>query len=102
MAEYAVETKDLTKQFGRIVALDKVNLHLTRGTVYGLVGKNGSGKSTLIRVLAGLSKPTSGGYVLFGREDSQKGFSSERKLIGVAAEGAALVPGETLEANLKR
>ena len=43
MAEYAVETKDLTKQFGRIVALDKVNLHLTRGTVYGLVGKNGSG-----------------------------------------------------------
>ncbi|MBQ3979854.1 MAG: ABC transporter ATP-binding protein [Lachnospiraceae bacterium] len=102
MAEYAVETKDLTKQFGRIVALDKVNLHLTRGTVYGLVGKNGSGKSTLIRVLAGLSKPTSGGYVLFGREDSQKGFSSERKLIGVAAEGAALVPGETLETNLKR
>ncbi len=102
MAEYAVETKDLTKRFGRIVALDKINLHLTRGMIYGLVGKNGAGKSTLVRVLAGLAKPTSGGYEIFGRENSQKGFASEQRRIGVAAAGGFLVPGETLAANLKR
>ena len=42
MAEYAIKTNQLTKQFGLATALDKVDMHLTRGIVYGLVGKDGS------------------------------------------------------------
>ena len=56
----AIETVGLTKQFGRITAVDALDLTLPAGRIYGLMGPNGSGKTTLIRLLAGLARPTSG------------------------------------------
>lgn len=62
---YAVITTGLTKRFGKIVAVDHVNLTVRRGEIYGFLGPNGAGKSTTIRMLCGLLDPTEGtGYVL--------------------------------------
>ncbi len=56
----AIEASALTKKFGDITAVDGLDLELTAGRIYGLLGPNGSGKTTLIRCLVGLAKPTSG------------------------------------------
>ncbi|HEX5147754.1 MAG TPA: heme ABC exporter ATP-binding protein CcmA [Candidatus Limnocylindrales bacterium] len=56
----AIGTNALTKVFGRITAVDSLDLALPAGRIYGLLGPNGSGKTTLIRLLAGLARPTSG------------------------------------------
>lgn len=62
---YAVITKGLTKRFGKIVAVDHVDLTIRRGEIYGFLGSNGAGKSTTIRMLCGLLDATEGsGYVL--------------------------------------
>ncbi|MBI3781740.1 MAG: ATP-binding cassette domain-containing protein, partial [candidate division NC10 bacterium] len=62
---YAVVTNGLTKRFGKILAVDHVDLTIKRGEVYGFLGPNGAGKSTTIRMLCGLLDPTEGtGYVL--------------------------------------
>lgn len=62
---YAVVTKGLSKRFGKILAVDHIDLIIKRGEVYGFLGPNGAGKSTTIRMLCGLLDPTEGtGYVL--------------------------------------
>jgi ABC-2 type transport system ATP-binding protein len=55
-----VSTSGLSKVYGATVALDDVNLEVSKGTVYGLVGPNGAGKTTLLGILSGLRRPTSG------------------------------------------
>ena len=55
-----IETKDLTKTFGVVKAVDKLNLKLEQGVTFGLLGPNGSGKTTTVRMLNGIIKPTSG------------------------------------------
>jgi len=56
----AVETRELVKRFGDFVAVDRVNLDVRRGEIFGFLGPNGAGKSTTIRMLCGLLQPTSG------------------------------------------
>lgn len=56
----AVETKDLTKKYGKFVALDRLNLTVEPGQILGFVGPNGAGKTTTIKILVGLARPTSG------------------------------------------
>jgi ABC-2 type transport system ATP-binding protein len=58
--EAVVATRDLTKRYGPVTALEGVGLTVPRGSVYGLVGPNGAGKTTLLSILAGLRHPTSG------------------------------------------
>jgi ABC-type multidrug transport system ATPase subunit len=65
---YAVETKDLTKVFGKFTALDKLNLRIEAGVIHGLLGPNGAGKTTAIKVLCGVLKPTSGEACIFGKK----------------------------------
>ena len=55
-----VETKDLTKQYGSFLALDRLNMTVERGQILGFVGPNGAGKTTTIKILVGLARPTSG------------------------------------------
>lgn len=56
----AIETHGLTRQFGALIAVDRLNLQVPRNIIYGFLGPNGSGKSTTIRMLCGLLSPTSG------------------------------------------
>jgi ABC-2 type transport system ATP-binding protein len=61
-----VETKELTKKYGKVVALDRLTLSVGRGQILGFVGPNGAGKTTTIKILVGLARPTSGSATIAG------------------------------------
>jgi ABC-2 type transport system ATP-binding protein len=62
----AIEARGLTKRFGSILALDRLDLAVPRGSIFGLLGPNGAGKTTTIRILAGLARPTAGSALVAG------------------------------------
>ncbi|HZT95960.1 MAG TPA: ABC transporter ATP-binding protein [Chloroflexota bacterium] len=62
----AIVTSDLTKRYGRIVAVDRLTIEVERGEIFGFLGPNGAGKTTTMRMLLGLVKPTSGGARMLG------------------------------------
>jgi ABC-2 type transport system ATP-binding protein len=66
MTDCALRAVDLTKRYGRLTALDTLNLDVPAGTVFGFLGPNGAGKSTTIRLLLGLARPTAGRAEVFG------------------------------------
>jgi ABC-2 type transport system ATP-binding protein len=63
----AIETTNLTRRYGRMLALDSLNLTIEQGNIYGFIGPNGAGKTTTLRLLAGLLEPTSGEVRLMGQ-----------------------------------
>jgi ABC-type multidrug transport system ATPase subunit len=65
--EYLVETKDLTKRYGNVRAVDRLNLAVRPGEVYGFLGPNGAGKTTTLRMLLGLVRASSGTAAVLGR-----------------------------------
>lgn len=62
-----VEIQNLSKHYGEFIALDNLSLTLDRGSILGFIGPNGAGKTTTIRILVGLSRPTSGSAMIGGR-----------------------------------
>ncbi|MQA77371.1 MAG: ATP-binding cassette domain-containing protein [Streptosporangiales bacterium] len=95
----AVETRDLTKRYGGVVAVDGVALRIEPGQIYGLVGLNGAGKSTLIRMLLGMTRPSRGMVTLFGgRVSSGRG---PWRRVGYLVDGAHAYPGMTVDQNLE-
>jgi ABC-2 type transport system ATP-binding protein len=68
--EYAVESRNLTKCFGSCKAVDNLELKVPHGSIYGFLGPNGAGKTTTIKMLTGLSRPTSGDIRICGRSVS--------------------------------
>src|SRR6266508_4140072 len=60
MSNYAIETDQLTKRFGDVLAVDSVNLRVKRGEIYGFLGLNGASKTTTIRALLGMIRPSEG------------------------------------------
>lgn len=60
MKEQAIYAENLTKQFGDFIAVDHINFEVDKGEIFGFLGANGAGKTTAMRMLCGLSKPTSG------------------------------------------
>ena len=81
----AVETRDLVRQFGDFVAVDKLNLRIRRGSFFGFLGPNGAGKSTTIKMLTGLLAPTSGEIRVLGRDMAAESLEVKRR-IGVVPE----------------
>jgi len=67
-SEKVVEIENLSRRFGATVALDSVDLEVSRGGVYGLVGANGAGKTTLIKHVLGLLKAKTGSVRVFGED----------------------------------
>ncbi|MDF2858150.1 MAG: transporter related [Neobacillus sp.] len=100
MSKYILQTNGLTKSFHGANALKNVSLSLEAGKVYGLIGQNGAGKSTLMRIVAGLSFPSSGSIELFGHT-GDKELQIERKRIGCMIEYPSLAPNMTAKENLK-
>jgi ABC-2 type transport system ATP-binding protein len=66
MNELAIQTQNLTKKFGDLIAVNQLNLTIEKGSIYGFLGPNGCGKSTTIRMLCGLLTPTSGTVNVMG------------------------------------
>jgi ABC-2 type transport system ATP-binding protein len=63
---YIISVKELTKRFGNFVAVDAISFNVTRGEIFGFLGANGAGKTTAMRMLCGLSNPTSGKATVAG------------------------------------
>ena len=66
MSDLVIRTDELTKRYGKILAVDGLSLEVPRGRIFGLLGPNGSGKTTTMGMLLGLVTPTSGSFALFG------------------------------------
>lgn len=98
--EYVLKTNHLSKIYQNKMALNKVNLSIKKGSIYGFIGQNGAGKSTLIRIITGLAYPTSGSFELFG-ESNEKGLTGARKRVGTIIEGPALYPHLSASENLE-
>ena len=96
-----VETRELSKKYGQQFAVDKVNMHIKKGAIYGFVGENGSGKTTIIRLLMGLAIPTSGDYDLFSTNFKSKKIYKVRNKISAIVETPSLVPSMTAVENLR-
>ena len=64
---YIIETKNLTKQYGSQKSVADLNIHVKRGRIYGLLGRNGAGKTTTMKMLLGLTNPTSGEVKIWGK-----------------------------------
>jgi ABC-2 type transport system ATP-binding protein len=96
---HAVQTIDLTKQFGEFVAVDHINFTVPRGQIFGFLGPNGAGKTTTIRMLLGLLLPTSGTATVLGF-DIVKQSEEIRKHIGYMSQKFSLYNDLTVEENL--
>ena len=86
-----IETRDLVRRFGEIVAVDGINLSVSEGQVFGFLGPNGAGKSTAIRMLTTLLHPTSGEVYVSGFNVVTEA-AAVRRVIGVALQDAAIDP----------
>jgi len=93
-----VEVDGVVKNFGRLRALDGVQLRVRRGEVFGLLGPNGSGKTTLIRCLVGLVAPDAGTVTVLGRRLPDLGVLSR---VGYMTQAAALYPDLSVQENLR-
>ena len=94
-----IETRGLTKRFGRFTAVDHINLSVLKGEIFGFLGPNGAGKSTVIRMLTTLSEPsegtaTVGGYDIVTQADQV------RRIIGLVAEKLIVYPRLSAVENL--
>ena len=97
---YIIETKNLTKQYGSQKSVADLNIHVQKGRIYGLLGRNGAGKTTTMKMLLGLTKPTSGEVKIWGK--SLQG--NEKKLlprIGSLIESPGFYPNLTGTENLR-
>ncbi|HEY0076746.1 MAG TPA: ABC transporter ATP-binding protein [Abditibacteriaceae bacterium] len=86
MNKTVIETRDLTRYFGKKRIVAPLNLSVPRGSIFGFLGRNGAGKSTTIRMLLGLLEPTRGTSIVLG-EDSRHLSAQTRGRIGYLAEG---------------
>jgi len=95
-----VKIMELVKQYKNITAVDRLHLSIEKGELFSLLGVNGAGKTTTIKVLTGLTKPTSGdafvgGYSILKQSEQVKA------LIGVSPQETAVAPNLSVEENLE-
>ncbi|MCX8647568.1 ABC transporter ATP-binding protein [Bifidobacterium sp. B4107] len=90
--QLAVATQGLVKAYGGFKAVDGLNLRVPAGEVYGLLGPNGAGKSTTMKLLLGLTKPTSGSMWLLGQQVGKKTMIQPGR-VGSMIEGPSFYPG---------
>jgi ABC-2 type transport system ATP-binding protein len=98
--DYAITARGLTRRFGTVIAVDHVDLAISRATIYGFLGPNGSGKSTTIRMLCGLLTPSEGEAEVLGHRIPGEAEAIKRK-IGYMTQRFSLYEDLTVRENLE-
>ena len=96
-----LETFNLSKRYKKQWALKDVNIHISKGDIYGFVGENGSGKTTVIRLVTGLISATEGGLALFGVKNDNPAILEERKKVGAIVETPSIYLNMSAAENLR-
>ena len=96
----AIKTMELVKQYKGLTAVDKLNLEIRQGELFSLLGVNGAGKTTTIKMLTGLTKPTSGD-ALVGGHSIIKETDRVKRMIGVSPQETAVAPNLSVKENLE-
>lgn len=97
---YAIKVEGLTKRFGAFTAVDHISFDVKRGEIFGFLGANGAGKTTAMRMLCGLSKPTSGTGTVAGCDISSRSEEIKRR-IGYMSQRFSLYEELTVDENLR-
>ena len=97
---FAIETNQLTKRFGEVLAVDSVNLRVKEGEIYGFLGLNGAGKTTTIRALLGMIRPSEGNVKVLGQTVGPNGRGPWDK-VGHLVEAPSAYPELTVRENLE-
>lgn len=98
MSELLLQTRNLTKQYGRHRAVDDVNMHIKKGAIYGFIGRNGAGKTTCLKIISGLSTPSYGEIEMFGYKG--KDLQKVRSRVGCLIEAPGLYGNMSAYDNL--
>ncbi len=98
--EYVLETNALCKRYRDFTALDRLDMHIPKGSIYGFVGKNGAGKTTLIRLICGLQVPTGGSFTLYGAKNTDAEIGRSRRRMGAVVETPSIYMDFTAEENI--
>ncbi len=96
---FAIQTENLTKTFGPVTAVDRLNLSVNRGEIFGLVGPDGAGKTTVLRLFSGILRPTSGEAWVLGHSLSREAEPLKER-IGYMAQRFALYGDLTVLENI--
>ena len=96
----AVQTIELTKKYGDLIAVDRLNLFIQKGELFSLLGVNGAGKTTTIKMLSCLSRPTSGDAILLGDSVLSNEMAVKEK-INISPQETAIAPNLTVKENLE-
>lgn len=99
MKEIILKTNNLTKKYKDFIALDKINIEINKGDIYGLIGRNGAGKTTLMKIITTLANKTSGEFTLLNHND--KDLTETKRRIGSLIENPAFFPNLSAYDNLK-
>ena len=99
---YVLETFNLSKRYKHQWALKDVNIHISKGDIYGFVGENGSGKTTVIRLVTGLISATRGGIALFGVRDDNPRILEQRRRMGAVVETPSIYLNMSASENLRQ
>ena len=100
MENQVIYTENLTKKFGKFTAVDDISFSVSRGEIFGFLGANGAGKTTAIRMLCGLSRPTSGKGMVAGF-DIFKQSEKIKKNIGYMSQKFSLYEDLTVSENIQ-
>ena len=98
---YVLQTHNLSKRYKEHLVLDKVNINIEQGDIYGFVGENGSGKTTIIRLITGLISASEGHFELFGTDSTSPDILQARKKIGAIVETPSIYLNMSAADNLK-
>jgi len=100
VAQLVVETTDLTKKYGSFTAVNRLNLRIEEGEVFGFLGANGAGKTTTMLMLLGLTEPTSGTVRVCGMDPAREPLEVKR-LVGYVPERVGFYEDLTARQNLR-
>ena len=97
---FAIQARSLTKQYQQLTAVDQLTLDIRKGELFALLGVNGAGKTTTIKMLTGLTKPTSGDAAVGGYSIAKE-TTQVKRLIGVSPQETAVAPNLSVKENLQ-